>query len=143
LLTILAVIIGVTSGVWALAGGVGFIGILFGLFKGDTAVPTNLHGWLGIASSALAAAIGCLLASRASLHLRRPDAGTVRDMIGTAIFFIVIAGVLPLGNKLHAPDYLLLAAIVGLYLLHRYLVKRINARAFPSNDAAPTSTSAT
>jgi len=39
-LKILATIIGVASAVWALAGGVGFVGILIALFKGDTSVST-------------------------------------------------------------------------------------------------------
>ena len=69
LLNVLAVIIGLASGVMALMGCAAFAMLLFGLFEGNKEILTNAGGWLGIAVSAFAVVIGGVIASRAWLHL--------------------------------------------------------------------------
>lgn len=131
LLNTLAVIIGLATGVLAVACiAAAIAGAVAGV--GGKTLPlgtvTHIVGILFVAGLAF---IYGLIASRALLHLLHPDAGTARDMIGTAIYLIVMMAVLPLGRMLQAPGSLLLASVIGLYVFHRWLVKRIVARAFP------------
>ena len=136
LLNILAVIIGLVCGVLMLTCSAGFIVGAVAYFQGKASAPrTPPEIVAGLFLAGLAFIHG-LIASRALLHLRHPDAGTARDMIGTAIFLIVMMAVLPLGTRLHAPGFLLLAAVIALYVFHRWLVKRIVTRAFPIPSTA-------
>lgn len=139
LLNILAVMVGVVGGLVGVVGvGVVVMGIVALLRKNPTflADPMGVYG-LGLFGGI--SFLGFLIASRARRHLRHPDATTVRDMIGTAIYLIAMAGVVPLLKG----TFLSPVIILGLYLFHRALVKRITARGFSPDAAAPISTSAT
>ena len=137
LINILAVIIGTASGLAGL-GGAGIVcAAVYALFKPGTVTPPDLPGWAALGIGTGITFLGMLIASRALLHLRHPDAGTVRDMIGTAIYLIVLGGVVPLGLKFHVPGALLLAAVIVLYLFHRYFVRQVITRAFPPDGTSP------
>jgi hypothetical protein len=139
LLNILAVIICAITGLLGAGGALIFVGALVPLFRNILGFPADLTGLYFLLLGAGFGFLGFLITSRALLHLRHPDAGTARDMIGTAIFLIVIMGVLPLGTGLYAPSSLLFAALIGLYVFHRYLVKKVTAQAFPP-DVTPSQT---
>ncbi len=149
LLNILAVIIGAMSGLFGVAGAAMVVAALFTGFKQTPPFTADLRWLMLLLMGGGFCFLGFLIASRALLHLRHPDAGTVRDMIGTAIYLIVMGGVWPVGTSLKISGSVpalslsngLLACTVGLYLFHRYLVKRIIARAFPPDAAPPTFTS--
>lgn len=126
LLNILAVIIGLMSAFAAVYGGVIFVSTMAVLFRESGAKPDSAAFYL-LALGGVFAFLGGLIASRALLHLRKPDAGTARDMIGTGIYVVAALVVYPLikGSGLFIP------IIVGLYLLHRFVAKRVAAQAFP------------
>ncbi len=129
LLNILAVIIGFV-GAWI--GGAGMLavgGLIVAAFRKNSQFPEAWPAWYVLGIGAAFAFLGFLIAGRALRHLRHPDAGTVRDMIGTAIYLIVFLGVVPLVKSAWV-----FPIIFALYFLHRYLVKRIAARAFPAGD---------
>lgn len=128
LLNILAVIIGLMGAVGAVAGGVVFVIGVISLFGASSAKPDGLTPVYGLGVSGGMAFLCGLIASRALLHLRQPDAGTARDMIGTAVYLIVILAVFPLLKG----SAWVLPIIIGLYLLHRFLAKRVAVRAFPA-----------
>lgn len=126
LLNILAVIVGLMSAFAAVSGGVIFVSTMAVLFRESGSKPDSAGFYL-LALGGVFAFLGGLIASRAWLHLRKPDAGTARDMIGTALYIIAALVVYPLikGSGLFLPF------IVGLYLFHRFLAKRVAAQAFP------------
>jgi len=127
LLNILAVIIGVVATLLGAGGAVFFVGAILALLRTTPTFPTDLPGVYILIFSGGASFLGFLIASRALLHLRHPDAGTARDMIGTAIYLIVFCGVLPLFKS----SPFLFPLIIGLYFVHRFLVKRVTAQALP------------
>ncbi len=126
LLNILAVIICAITGLLGAGGALIFVGALVPLFRNILGFPGDMTGLYFLLIGAGFGFLGFLIASRALLHLRHPDAGTARDMIDTAIILIVIMGVLPL---IKSPIVFLI--VIGLYVFHRYLVKRVTAQAFP------------
>jgi hypothetical protein len=126
LLNILAVIIGLAGACVAVTGGALLVTALARLFTGSEPVP---DGWMATFALVLGgglAFLGGFIASRALLHLRKPDAGTARDMIGTAIYLIAMLAVLPLLKD----SAWSLALILGAYFFHRFLVRRVTAQAF-------------
>lgn len=132
LLNILAVIVGVLG---AGVGGAGlflFFGMIVAAFKPGSLFPHAWPAWYVLGLGAAFAFLGLLIASRALRHLRRPDAGTVRDMIGTAIYLIVFLLV-----ARFVKSAAVFPIIFFLYFLHRYLVKRIVAQAFPASGTPP------
>lgn len=128
LLNILAVIIGLMSVTVAVTCGVLFVVTAATAFSGSPPTPDGTSATYLLVTLAGLSFLGFLIASRALLHLRQPDAGTARDMVGTAIYLLVFMGVFPLFKS----SSLVLPAIVGLYFVYRFLVKRIAARAFPT-----------
>jgi hypothetical protein len=141
LLNTLAVIIGLTGVSGAVLGGGLVVMLGVGRLMGDRPVSVSDEGamFVGFGVGGAMAFIGGLIASRAWLHLRRPDAGTTSDMIGTAIYLIVALAVFPLLKN----SAWVLPLIVGLYLFHRWLVKRIVARAVSTPILAKTAGSET
>lgn len=133
LLNILAVIIGLPSGFLAVAGSAYLVVAAVTYFQGSSPAPAGTSPIYFLIITAGFSFLGFLIASRALLHLRQPDAGTARDMIGTAIYLIVITGIVPLFKS----SSIGIPIIIGLYVFHRYLVKRIAARAFPAPESQP------
>jgi hypothetical protein len=127
LVNILAVIIGLVSAWIGAAGAFLAGGMVVAAFKKTPHFPEAWPGLIIVGIGAGYAFLGILIASRALLHLRHPDAGTARDMIGTAIYLIVFLGVVQLVKSAWV-----FPLIMGLYIFHRFLVKRLAARAFPA-----------
>jgi hypothetical protein len=75
-----------------------------------------------VVMSACTGTIGAFMAYRVWMHLRRPDAGTMRDVISFALYWTVLMGLLPL---LGPHPYSALFLIVGLVVLRHVLVKRL------------------
>jgi hypothetical protein len=123
LLNILAVIIGLTGVSGVVVGGMLFVLMGVGCLIGDrpVSISTEVALLFGFGVGGGMAFIGGLIASRAWLHLRRPDAGTTSDMIGTAIYLITALAIFPLLKN----SAWVLLLIFGVYLFHRWLVKRI------------------
>ncbi len=130
LLNILAVVIGLMSGFVAVTCSAYLVVGAVTTFQGNIPALGIAPGILAITFLAGLAFLGFLIASRALLHLRQPDAGTARDMIGTAIYLIAIIGVAPLFRS----SFIMIPLIIGLYVFHRWLVRRITTRAFPTPE---------
>ena len=70
------------------------------------------------------------------LHLRKPDAGTARDMIGVALYLIATSMVHPLIT--HSAVFF--TFILAFYLLYRFLAKRVTAEVFSTRLNEPETT---
>ncbi len=147
LLNLLAVIIGLAGTLMAVGGTLVFGAGIFAFFKGGTPFPAGLSPMLLLVTLAGLAFLGFLIAARMLLHLRHPDLGTAKDVVGIATYLAglellnILAGRSPhlLPQALHSPVVELLlfvSALVGCYLFYRLVMTRIAERIFPVDTAA-------
>jgi tryptophan-rich sensory protein len=84
--------------------------------------PSHVPAFVMVAVGGTLCALGGCVAYRAWTHLRRPDAGTAREVISFGIYLAIFSGVTPF---LWRHPYLMMLTVIGLGLLKYYLTKRI------------------
>ncbi len=151
LLNILAVIIGLAGVLMAVGGALVFGAGVIASFKGGTPFPAGLSPVLLLIALAGLAFLGFLIAARMRLHLRHPDLGTAKDVVGIATYLAglellkILYGksqfLLPQARYSPVVEPLLFGtALAAFYLFYRLVMKRIAERAFP--QAAPSESTA-
>lgn len=146
-----------------LASVVGFFGISFAMggilflcMVASGFLDRRLHGsdtgivTFFLASAAITSVLGYLFLRQAWKHLRRPDRSSANHVVGIAgfligtqlFYFISQQSFFPKSGGAGDPQVELaigLAVLLASYLLYRFALKPLAARAFPADDTpAPT-----
>lgn len=153
LLSILAVLIGLMSALMAAGSSVFFVMTLVNCLKAGAAAWADLTPVYLLVITGCFAFLGFLIASRALLHVRKPDRGTATDIVGLATFLVgfelygLFSGKSRVSRLWESWDpivrsSLALAAVIAFYLFYRLVMKRIAERAYPE-EVAPKSARST